>query len=388
MTRPIKRFEAAAEVVKELRRRVVRGSGSSDLHDGGSPAVAAGFDGPGKGGAPASVRSKSGQVSSAGAHSISAQRSARFKLDVCVCTHNPDLGVLRLVLAALAGQTAATNAFLVTLIDNASEPAIPDWVMAPLVARGVAARIVREVNLGIAHARLRAARETDADWVCFIDDDNVVTERYLELGLRYATDYPHVGAFGGRLLLPAGIEVPRAIKPFLPYLGVKDLGDVALSGPSLHWCEWEPPTAGSFVSRAVLDRFVSEIERDDGILSLGRKGLDSSASCEDSFIMRSAYPLGKSLAYCPHLVLYHHLRPQRLKRSYLFRLLYGYGTSHVLLERCLNPNQEIPAHYKDEATLSQTLWHSFWLETRKSLPFAFALLGYHIAAYRAYRAQL
>jgi glycosyltransferase involved in cell wall biosynthesis len=311
-----------------------------------------------------------------------------LKLDVCVCTHNPDLGVLRLVLAALAAQSLETNAFRVTVVDNASEPPIADWVIGPLVARGVNARIVREDNLGVAHARLRAARETDAAWVSFIDDDNVVAENYLEVGLRFAAANPHVGAFGGRLLLPPTLQASEEIKPFLPYLGIKDLGDVALSGPSMHWCEWEPPTAGSFVARAVLERFAREIERDDGILGLGRKGLDSPVSCEDSFIMRSAYALDLSLAYCPHLVLYHHLRPHRLTRKYLFRLLYGYGTSHVLLERCLNPGLETPAHYKDESTLRSTLWHSFWRESKKSLSFSIALLGYHVAAYRAYRTEL
>jgi len=306
-------------------------------------------------------------------------------VDVCICTHNPDLGVLRLVIAALASQSADAKSFRVTLVDNASAPPIPESVLEPLEARGVNGRIVREPNLGIAHARLRAVHETDASWVCFIDDDNVVTENYLEVGERHAAANPHVGAFGGRLLLPLGMEVRRAIRPFLPYLGIKDLGDVALSGPSREWCEWEPPTAGSFVSRSVLNAFVDAIERESSILGLGRRGLNSSVSCEDSFIMRGAYGVGKSLAYVPKLVLYHHLRPHRLKLGYLLRLIYGYGKSHVLLERCLNRGLATPAYYKDLGALIQTLRASASADSKKSLEFALGMIGYHIASWRAYR---
>lgn len=354
----------------------------------GAAVVTTGLDGSTAPSAPVATRAKSGRTKPAGARTAPAERPVKFKVDVCVCTHNPDLGVLRLALAALAGQSVPTNAFRVTLIDNASEPPISDWVIEPLTARGVAARIVREPQLGIAPARQRAAHETNADWVCFIDDDNVVAENYLEIGLQFAADNPHVGAFGGRLLLPPGVEVRRAIKPFLPYVGIKDLGDVALSGPSAHWCEWEPPTAGSFVSRDVLTAFVDAIERERNILSLGRKGLNSAVSCEDSFIMRGAFGLGKSLAYVPKLSLYHYLRPHRLKLGYLLKLIYGYGKSHVLLERCLTPGLPTPDHYKDFNALRLTLWYSLKREASKPMVFSLGMLVYHIGAYRAYRTPI
>lgn len=316
---------------------------------------------------------------------VKSSRPVAVKVDVCICTHNPDYNVLRLVIAALAAQSADVKSYRVTIIDNASTPPIPESVLEPLEARGVNSRIIREEKLGIAQARLRAAHEADADWLCFIDDDNVVTQTYIEVGEAYAANNPHVGAFGGRLLMPPTIPVRHHIKPFLPYLGIKDLGDVALAGPSTAWCEWEPPTAGSFVSRQVMNAFVLAVERESNVLGLGRRGLNSSVSCEDSFIMRGAHGVGKSLAYVPQLILYHHLRLNRLRLGYLLKLLYGYGKSHVLLERCLNPALQTPHYYKDFGALIATLQSQVPIEAGKSLAFAVGMAGYHIASWRAYR---
>ena len=80
-------------------------------------------------------------------------------LDVCICTHGPRAEALAPTIAALARQTAAP-AFRVLLVDNPTEPPIPDAVLDPLRAGGIPARMVREPVLGNASARLRAIAET------------------------------------------------------------------------------------------------------------------------------------------------------------------------------------------------------------------------------------
>jgi len=88
---------------------------------------------------------------------------------VCICTHNPRADILSRVLAALAAQTAGVYAFDVLLVDNASAPPLLADVLAALTGAGVRVRLVREPALGLVHARHRAARETQADWLLFVN---------------------------------------------------------------------------------------------------------------------------------------------------------------------------------------------------------------------------
>jgi len=179
-------------------------------------------------------------------------------LDVCICTHSPRLDVLQLAIGALARQTAAPG-FRVLVVDNASEPAVPESVLEPLRARGVAARIVKEPVAGVASARLRAITETGGDWLLFVDDDNELADDFVEIGSRWASQRGDVGAFGGRLLLGERVRVPRWAAPFLPYLAVKDPGDAVITGASLEWGPWEPPGARAFVRRELAEAYLADI---------------------------------------------------------------------------------------------------------------------------------
>lgn len=304
-------------------------------------------------------------------------------VEVCICTHNPSLNTLGLVLEALQKQVVAQS-FDVLLVDNASSPPIPGSLLDRLSKRGLRTRLIREEELGIAAARARAIRETQSRWILFVDDDNVLTFDYLRSGLEFARQHPDVGCFGGKLLLPESIRPARWILPFLPYLGIKDAGEEVLSGCKDEWAPWEPPTAGAWVRRDVLEAYERRIAELGRPAELGRKGRQGLGSCEDSLMMRGAARLGVKSAYVPQLVLFHHLSPHRLKLGYLLKLMHAYGPSHVALERALGGNVSVPPYYTDPAKFRKMLWWVFKTESKRSVPFAIAQLRYHFAARAAY----
>jgi glycosyltransferase involved in cell wall biosynthesis len=305
-------------------------------------------------------------------------------LDICICTHNPRRDLLRSVIEALAVQSAPTDAFRVLLVDNASDAPLEEALLEPLRRRGVEARLVTETSIGLTQARLRAAHETKAQWICFVDDDNVLAPDYLETALEHIQADPDRGAFGGRLLLPNTIATPRWTRPFLPFLGIKDLGEDSQSAVSPTWCECEPAGAGAVVHRDVVETFCARVGARPDALSLGRKG-QGLASCDDSLLMRGSYELGRSVAYDPKLVLEHHIDPRRLRLGYLLRLMYAYGESQVRLERLLQSGAPMGKHYKSPLVAARTLLHNFLQASRKSLAFGFAMLGYHFSAWRAHQ---
>jgi len=312
--------------------------------------------------------------------------AGRGPVDVCVCVHNPRMPLLRLVLSALARQTAPPEAYRVFVVDNASKPPVPEEVLTPLAKRGVKSFIVSEPKPGLSQARLRAIEVTDASWVLFVDDDNVLDVDFLDEGSKFIAGNPNVACFGGRLLLPPELTPAEWCKPYLPYMAIRDLGDTVLSGVSETWQQWEPPGAGVFVRREILVQYRDLAARRPEVLSLGRTGSNNLASCDDSLLMSGAAKFGMATAYNPRLQLWHHLNPSRFRLKYLLRLMKAYGCSHVTLERIQKGRVTIPRHYAPPVLL-RTLLDAFISDMRGSLAYAVGKAIYHLSACREFHRQ-
>lgn len=258
-----------------------------------------------------------------------------MKLDICICTHNPRRDVFGRVLAALGKQTLSKAEFHVWVIDNASQPPITRTDLALLRVRDVRFTLLQEARPGQIFARATAIKASGAEWMVFVDDDTVLAPDYLEQVVEIAARNPQFGCFGGKLLLPAGIQAPEWAKPMLPYVAIKDCGDEPISKCANEWGPWEPPGGGAAVRRPLLKLYVQRLEQNAEIARLGRKGSRGLFSCDDSLLMRGAYTLGLSCSYQPQLRLEHHLARRRFKFSYLAQLLFSLGRSHVVLERAL-----------------------------------------------------
>src|SRR5262249_2371315 len=146
-------------------------------------------------------------------------------------------------------------------------------------------RLVTESELGLVHARVRLIDETSTPWVLFVDDDLEIAADYVERGLRIIADNPEIGCFGGKLELPDYLRPALWIRPLLPSLAIRDVGNEPITRCTNVWGPWEPPGAGCFVSRRVLLRYLSRIRTDVNTHLLGRKGHRSLFSGEDTLMM-------------------------------------------------------------------------------------------------------
>ena len=306
------------------------------------------------------------------------------KVDICICTHNPRQDVLRTAIRSIVQQKAGPHLFNVVLVDNGSTVPLDHSLLDPLLKRGIPCRIVREPRLGIASARRRAIQETNSQWVVFVDDDNELSPDFLSKGFSFIREHPEVGCFGGRILLPYWLQPPGWVIPFLPFLAIKDEGDEPLFATGERWGPWEPPTAGAWVHRKVLDEYLFRSETDRRIYKLGRVGRDNLNSCEDSIMMRSSLKVGLKNAYAPELVLTHHLDRRRFSFRYLMRLMYAFGLSHIMLERILTGPKLCPDYYGSTWKFLKLLNDVFLAERKKSVPFAIGKIAYHLGARREY----
>jgi glycosyltransferase involved in cell wall biosynthesis/peptidoglycan hydrolase CwlO-like protein len=280
-------------------------------------------------------------------------------IDICICTHNPKVEIFTLILAAIANQTLSKDAYQVWIIDNASDPPISDENLAPLARAGVTYHLLHEPRLGTMYARELASQSIPGDALILVDDDNELSPNYLETAVEILNLHPEIGYFGGKLLSGIKVDYPEWMEELLPYLGIKDRGDIPVSKcieGDYYWGEWEPPCAGAVVRKVVLQQYFQNLQKLPPNLVLGRRGKKGLLSMADSWIAHCAYELGLECAYQPRLQLIHHINPERLQFEYLVRLLYNYGRSGVILKQILNQ----PIHSNSIDSISEKIewWQS------------------------------
>lgn len=302
-------------------------------------------------------------------------------IDLCICTHNPRREIFERVLASVENQTAAPSLFRVLVIDNASSPPIPEDSLSRLRRKGICARIVREPRTGTIFARLSAVSETSTPWLLFVDDDNELAANYVTEGIRFIEEHPEVGCFGGKLLLADYLDPPAWAWPFLPFLAIKDLGGEPVIGKIAEWQPCEPPGAGAFVHRKLLDEFRRYVESNPSAQRLGASAARGMAFGEDSLMMRCAIRFDLANGYNPRMALHHHLLPARFRLRHLIKMMYAYGVSQMVLESILK-GSGIPHYYRSLPRFLSMLCFVAAKEIRKSAAFAIGMIAWHCGARR------
>ena len=300
---------------------------------------------------------------------------------LCICTHNPRAGLLAEVLRSVAAQDTPAGSFRVVLVDNASATAVPDEVLADVRATGIEATLLAEPKPGLQRARLRAIHATSSEWILWVDDDNILASDFIRRGLEFIKEHPEVGCFGGRLLLPDSLKPAPWVKPFLPYLGIRDYGDEPIVARLRKWGQAEPAGAGAWVRRCVIEEYLRLADSDDSFFRLGRIGSSDLASCDDSCMMLCADRVGLACAYVPALRLWHHLSPHRFRLRYLTRLMHAFGRSNVLLERIMNSPACVGQPPPSRDKTYRSIIGLFSLARKKGLPFALGNVRYEQAVY-------
>lgn len=256
-------------------------------------------------------------------------------IEICLCTHNPRREVLDLVVRSIAAQIVPEGEVLFLLVDNASSPAVPEAVLAPLRTRGFSTRLVQESRPGIFHARNRAMRESKQPLILWIDDDTEFPPDYVAKCLTIARQHPEIGCFGGKLRLGPRCRYPAWSVPLHLWLAIIDRGEEPITNKTDQWGLWEPPTAGAVVRREVIARYLEFVDQLPPEYCIGQVGSKNLMRGEDSLLMRMAHRVNLACSYQPVLWGIHHLDNRRFHLRFLLRLLYGYGRSYVRMERIL-----------------------------------------------------
>ena len=264
-------------------------------------------------------------------------------LTIAICAYNA-VGRLEPVIRALGRQRMGSQIpreFL--LVDNASTDGT--GAMAKKLAEEfhLPLRVIREPRRGRVFAVRAAVREAAAPILSFVDDDNLVSENWIEACLSFMNQHPRAGIIGPKInpvFEDPGSRPADFDDKYAQALAVRDLGPVALR---LLPPEHDGPPGAGMTGRTSLLR---TILFDVACRLVGHEG-EHLGSGEDSEIALIAHRLGWELWYVPELQMGHVLPPRRLTETYLHRLIADGARSEPWL------------NYLRGKRLRQSRWHYF-----------------------------
>jgi glycosyltransferase involved in cell wall biosynthesis len=237
-----------------------------------------------------------------------------ISIDLILCTYN-NAALLDRALAAISKQRVSSGtSWQVLVVDNNCTDQTPEVVEKYLRSGGIPLRIVREPKQGLTPARLCGVRNTEGEWIAFVDDDCLLAEDWIEQAARFAIEHPACGAFGGQVILDwETAPPPYAANRRYAYAG-------KVHGETAHRRPWLAG-AGMVVRRAALADcgWIDKQFLEDRI---GKRPV-SGGDMEIGLRIAARHEVW----YNPDCKLRHVVPERRMTRQYLRGITFGLGAS-------------------------------------------------------------
>jgi GT2 family glycosyltransferase len=244
------------------------------------------------------------------------------QISAIICTHNRET-YLGAAIDSLLSQDFVGD-FDVVVVDNGSS----DRTRSVVEQRASNPRLkyVFEPTLGLSVARNTGAKVASGEVLAYLDDDAVACQHWLQVLYCAYQNNPKLAIAGGKvsLLWCDGIQPPQWLSSGLAAnLGAYDLGGniVYIDKPGL-----TPRGLNYSIQRS----FLQEIGGFDP--HLGRVGTKL-LSNEELQMTEIALQRGWQVAYLPEAHVFHHVAPERLKRSWFLNRGWWQGISECYREQ-------------------------------------------------------
>lgn len=228
---------------------------------------------------------------------------------------------MRRTLEALRAQTLVMDRWELLLIDNASSEKLAEkWNLS----WHPSGRIIREEEVGLTAARLRALKELKSELLVFVDDDNVLDPEYLEKGLEVSAEWPLLGAWGCQYFAEYDGGMPADWK--FDVWSSKLETDLWTNLPDRNAA---PFGGGMYLRRAVADAYLQKSATEPMRKLLGRSGT-SLSSYEDFDIAFTACDIGYGIGRFKCLKLIHLIPLHRTTKEYVWKITRDSAYSDVI----------------------------------------------------------
>jgi glucosyl-dolichyl phosphate glucuronosyltransferase len=239
-----------------------------------------------------------------------------IKISVIICSYNRANYIL-LALQSLVKQTLSKNRFEVFIVDNNSTDNTEE-VCTKFINSNVDLNIeyLQEQQQGSSFARNKGAKSANGELLCFMDDDAIAEDHYLENILSFFEKNLQANAVGGRI-------IPRYIpkKPtWMSYHVSSLIGNFDYSKEVVEFSAEKYPLESNMIVRKkdfdTVGGFSENIPGVKGTLRIGGEG-------KDLFLRLKA--IGVRVYYDPNIIVEHITEIEKLTPEYMYRVASGIG---------------------------------------------------------------
>ena len=236
-------------------------------------------------------------------------------VSVIVCTYNHS-DLLPGCLASLENQTVSKELCEIIVVDNNSTDDTPA-IARRFEQQNSNFRTVIESRPGLARARNRGWQEARGSFVAYIDDDARAKPEWCERIVAFIRRQPDAAGFGGPYLSCYLSDKPRWYKD--------EYGSWSLPGGE------RPMRGGEFVrgTNMVFKRDVLQ-EAKGFDETLGHVG-ESMAYGEEPNLHVRLTKMGKTIYYCPSIVVEHLVTPQKMSVRWMLNSAFRAGSAAPMM---------------------------------------------------------
>lgn len=238
------------------------------------------------------------------------------EISVVICSYNRADYIIGAI-ESLNTQTLDKKKFEVLVVDNNSIDNTGDLVQEYIHHHpDLDLKYLTESRQGASFARNTGAEFARSPLLCFMDDDAIAKEDYLERILGFFSSQPDAAGLGGRIIPKYIPEEPRWMSHFVSSL----VGNFDYSRELTVFKEGKYPLESNMVVRKdAFDRiqgFNTDLPGVKGNLRIGGEGKD--------FFLRLQSGNNK-VYYDPLLVVHHIVEVKKLTPHYMYRVASGIG---------------------------------------------------------------
>jgi glycosyltransferase involved in cell wall biosynthesis len=256
------------------------------------------------------------------------QPASQPRLTVLVCTRNGSK-TIALALDAIGKQIdVRPDEVELIVVDNNSSDATPQIARDHIAIMPFESRLLAAPKEGKVNALIAGLDAARGEFICIVDDDNIINDRFLRLSMDFLDAHPEVGIVGGVNSLysenpPEWFErakdffacgVPYYVEPAVPvdaYRHISNFGLIAGAGSTFRKVALAPLLANGFF-------FINETFR-------GRK---MAVTGEDRELCILFHYFGWKMGHDTRMTLRHAVDPSRITPEYLARLCQSIGAGN------------------------------------------------------------
>lgn len=238
----------------------------------------------------------------------------KYDISVIIPTRNPRPEFLKQVLEALGRQTMDLNRWELLLVDNSSDQSLAGRVNLGWHPH---ARHLLQVEPGLTPTRIRGIQESRAELVIFVDDDNILSDNYLEQALSISNERPYLGAWSGTVRPEFEVQPDKKLTPYLFCLCIREVEkDVWGNSGDLRLMPWG---AGMCVRKSVGLDYSARANACNLNSLLGRAGAVPRGG-NDYDLAASSFDLGLGVGLFSKLVVKHLMPKERTTLENILRM--------------------------------------------------------------------